>query len=62
VVEEENKAGYLKFLDNYAILTVEEGMIEERNSWIPREALWSELALAGEGVGGVQVFSQISTT
>jgi hypothetical protein len=32
VVEEENKAGYLKFLDNYAILTVEEGMIEERNS------------------------------
>jgi hypothetical protein len=30
VVEEENRARYLKFLDNCAILTVEEGSIEEK--------------------------------
>jgi hypothetical protein len=30
VVEEENRAGYLKFLDNCAILTGEEGVIEEK--------------------------------
>jgi hypothetical protein len=30
VVEEENRAGYLKFLDNCAILMVEEGSIDEK--------------------------------
>jgi hypothetical protein len=27
VQEEENRRGYLKFLDNYAVLTIEEGEI-----------------------------------
>jgi hypothetical protein len=30
VVEQESRAGYLKFLDNCAILTLEEGVIEEK--------------------------------
>jgi hypothetical protein len=30
VVQEENRVGYLKFLDNCAILTVEEGSIDEK--------------------------------
>jgi hypothetical protein len=30
VVEQESRAGYLKFLDNYAVLTVEKGMIEQK--------------------------------
>jgi hypothetical protein len=29
VMEEENKSGFLKFLDNCAVLTVEEGEIEQ---------------------------------
>jgi hypothetical protein len=29
VVEEDNRSGYLKFLDNCAILSIEEGYIEE---------------------------------
>jgi hypothetical protein len=31
VAEEKNRRGYLKFLDNCAILTVEEGLIDEEN-------------------------------
>jgi hypothetical protein len=30
VVDEDNRVGYLKFLDNCAILTVEEGSIDEK--------------------------------
>jgi hypothetical protein len=29
VADEASKSGYLKFLDNYVVLTVEEGFIEE---------------------------------
>jgi hypothetical protein len=29
VADEASKSGYLKFLDNYVVMTVEEGFIEE---------------------------------